>query len=119
MSHTIPKKPEQSIKGVLKAAHDAASADGMALHRLTNIVKLAAFASEARRTLTGIDDALIYQTEERQVIDKRVRASSNWAEIDDAVGEVLQDVAAQLGALNEAMSNRPFELQKLLGIHHE
>lgn len=119
MSHTIPKKPQQSTKAMLRAAHDAASADGAVLHRLSNIVKMAAFACEARRTLEGIEGVLTYQPKAKEAVDKQLRANNNWAEIADVTGEVLLDVAEQLAALNESISGRPFELQKLAGIRDE
>ena len=119
MSHTIPKKPDQSTKGMLKAAHDAASADGAVLHRLSNVVRLAAFACEAQRTLEGIESVLTHQPKAKKAVSKQVRASASWSEIDDVTGEVLLDVAEQLAALNESISGRPFELQKLAGIRDE
>jgi len=104
---------------VLMAAHKAAEADSMALDRLTNMVKLTAFACEARRTLEGIGNALTHHEKAKDAIGQSVDAWRNWTVLQDVTGEVLQDVAAQLSELSEAISRRPFELQDLEGAGHE
>ena len=119
MSHTIPRP---SMMAIERVASDAADTDSLALYKLTNLVKLAAFACEARRTLEGIDGALTYQPKAKEAISQQVSYSNNWSEFEDVTAHVLQDVALQMEALNEAISNRPFELQKLdkqAGVDHE
>lgn len=113
MSHTIPlqKKPAQRLQAVFDATHDAADADSLALHRLANLVKLCAFASEARRVLEGTDGALLYQPKAQEAIRENVTTCRTWIGMPDVTGEVLTDVAQQLEELGEAISRRPFDLQ--------
>lgn len=66
------------------------------LYHLTAIVRLAAFAAEARRTLTGIEDALHYREEMQEVIRGSVLKSAQWATLEDSTGQVLDYVACQL-----------------------
>lgn len=72
----------------------------LTLYNLTEIVKLAAFAAEARRTLTGIDDTLHYREEMKEVIRDSVLNSAQWAEMEDNTGGVLDYVARQLHQVN-------------------
>ena len=97
--NTTQKAPRHSAPAIkrealIDAVRQAARTDGLALYHLTNIVRLAAFACESRRVSTGLDD------------------SNSWSDFDDVTGEVLQHVAFQMDALQEAMNNRPFELLK-------
>ena len=75
-----------------------ATADKLSLkiYHLTEIVKLAAFAAEARRTLEGIDGALTYHRDMQQVIIDNVSHSNNWIEMQDASAEVLRYVSREL-----------------------
>ncbi|MEO6320112.1 MAG: hypothetical protein ABIR56_05580 [Polaromonas sp.] len=116
MSTTIPRP---SMMAIERVAIDAAETDSLALYKLTNVIKLAAFACETRRTLEGINNALTHDKEARAAISKNVNAWRTWTEMDDVTGEVLQDVAMQLDALNAVMSQRPFELKSLGGADHE
>lgn len=103
-------KAEQpgAVKAVIQAVRDSANTDSLALHHLTNIVKLAAFACEARRVLTGIYDS----EETRNQIKNCAPAMNSWTEFDDVTSDVLQDVAIRLDKLNEVISHRPYELDK-------
>ena len=117
MSRTITKtaQPGATIRAVIEAAHQSSTADSLALYRLTNIIKLAAFAAESRRVLSGIDDALTYEPKAKEVLHNAINARMSWVDFDDVTGDVLQDVAMQLDMLNDAMSNRPFELDRQRG----
>ena len=107
------------MRAIERVASDAADTDSLALYKLANLVKLAAFACEARRILEGVHDALELQPKAKEFIAERVQYRNNWVEFDDVAGHVLQDVAMQLDALSEAVGNRPFELQALVKGDHE
>ena len=85
-----------------RAAVDTARFDAISLtlYNLTEIVKLAAFAAEARRTLTCIHDTLHYRQEMKQVICDSVSNSAQWAELEDNTADVLDYVARQLRVVN-------------------
>lgn len=82
----------------------------LTLHNLTEIVKLAAFAAEARRTLAGIDNTTHYQSEMREVIRTSVSNSENWDEMEDSMGEVLTFVARQLEKVNGDFTKNLYDL---------
>ena len=121
MSHTNTQtvQPGVTVQAVIEAARESCNADTLALYRLTNIIKLAAFAAESRRVLSGIDDALNNSPKASELLNKSIKARMSWSDFDDVTGDVLQDVAAQLNDLNDVMCNRPFELQELGGARHE
>lgn len=83
-------------KGHNDAATREADALSLKLYHLTEIVKLAAFSAEARRTLKGIDDATAWHPEMKGFIEDAVSASNNWLELEDAASNVLVYVAGQL-----------------------
>jgi hypothetical protein len=71
------------------------------LYNLTAIVRLAAFAAEARRTLVGIEDALHLRGQRQDVIRDSVLKSAQWAFLEDSTGEVLDYVACQLEKITD------------------
>ena len=73
----------------------------LTLYNITEIVKLAAFAAEARRTLEGIRNALHYREEMQEVIRDSVLNSAQWSEMEDSAGDVLDYVARQLHQVND------------------
>lgn len=85
-----------------RAAAAAARFDeiSLTLHNLTEIVKLAAFAAEARRTLTEIDYTLQYRPEIKEVIRDSVLSAAQWSEMEDNTGDVLDYIARQLKQVN-------------------
>ena len=80
------------------------------LNYLTEIVKLAAFSTEARRTLKGIDNAKAYRPEVEKVIAGAVQSSSNWLEMEDVTGNVLVYVARQLEEVNGDLMQNVYDL---------
>lgn len=105
--------PEQQAS-TRQAAYNAAArnADDLALklHNLTELVKLAAFAVEARRTLTGISDELRYQPEMQAAITDGVRHSTSWADLEDNTGDVLNYVSSELVDLNSEFTGAVYSL---------
>jgi hypothetical protein len=90
---TTKIKAQQRIAKVATAKADELS---LKLHHLTKIVRLAAFAAESRRTLQGIENALTFRPEMQEVLAEVVPCINNWAEMEDAVGDVLCYAADQL-----------------------
>lgn len=73
------------------------------LRRLTDIVKLAAFACEARRVLVGVSDAFRHDCDNalKDKITNWVAAPLQWEELEDTASSVLVEVGDQLDALAE------------------
>ena len=72
----------------------------LTLCNLTEIVKLAAFAAEARRTLAEIQDLArlvpVFQT----TLKEEISNPNSWAELVDNTADVLDYVARQLKQVN-------------------
>lgn len=82
---------------------DALSHATNELMHVSQILKLCAFASEARRTLDDIDKFKLIFPDRGQEIDRHVEAGSEWREHDDAVGLVLKNISIQVDNLIEVM----------------
>lgn len=72
------------------------------LYTLKNIVALATFASDARRTLEGINEVRQWNPDIDKAISDRVTASHNWDLHEDVLSTVLGHVNDRLGSLLEA-----------------
>lgn len=83
----------------------------MKLFQLTEIVKLAAFAAEARRTLSRIQEVSDCHPDFKQTMADHVSAMGDWAEREDVAGSVLSYVAEQLEEVNSGF----FEVTHGLG----
>ena len=70
---------------------------------MTNIVKLAQFAAEARRTLQGINDLGRLKPEVEAVISKHVEASHEWEMCEDVLGQVLNYAINRLERAQDEM----------------
>jgi hypothetical protein len=81
---------------IAKAATAKADELSLKLYHLTKIVRLAAFATESRRTLQGIENALFFRPEMQEVLADAVPCFNNWAEMEDATSDVLCYAADQL-----------------------
>ena len=97
-------------KGRADEATHKADVLSLKLYHLTEIVKLAAFSAEARRTLKGIDDATFWRSEMKGFIEDAVSASNNWLELDDATSNVLAYVAGQLEEVNVDFTQNLYDL---------
>lgn len=106
---------EKALGVVRRAALDASEADAGALGHIKNMVLLAAFACEARRTLQEIDGVLVRETEACQTIKDGVVAVNNWTCFEDVVGDVLQQVARQIGDLSTGITDRAFDVGNKMG----
>lgn len=85
--------------------HDEATAKAdrisMRAYGLAQVLKVCAFAAEARRTLTDIEDALVYRDKAREDLRNHVYAMTNWAELRDTSGDALEFVAQEMAAAME------------------
>ena len=100
----------EAQKRIAKAAISKVNDLSLTLYQLTEIVKLAAFSAEARRTLKGIDNAKSYRPEMEKVIEDAVTASNNWLQMEDATGNVLAYVARQLDEVNGDFTQNVYDL---------
>jgi len=98
MANTTKTQMPQRPAGVDTTRFDEIS---LTLHNLSEIVKLAAFAAEARRTLAAIDNALYFREEVQEMIRMGVSNSRQWSEMEDNTGDVLDYVARQLHQVND------------------
>ena len=116
MSHTIQNRHER----IADAATDKADDLSLQLNHLTELVKLAAFAAEARRVLSGIHDVANCQPELQKAIMKAVPASNTWQGMADTFGEVLSQVARQLDEVNANFTDCVVGLSRLKqGARHD
>lgn len=69
------------------------------VHRLSQLVKLASFAAEARRTLEAISNASVLDQQLANELMQCVDAVNNWGTFDDVSGEVLRDIGSALERL--------------------
>jgi hypothetical protein len=99
--------PEETLADAATSKADELS---LKLNNLTEIVKLAAFASEARRTLEGIDSIMKHSPEMRAVVNASVDTSSNWKAMEDVTGNVLSYVAQELDAVNRDFTQTVYDL---------
>ena len=106
---------EAAFDAVQRAALDAAETDSLALYHIKNVVLLAAFACEARRTLKSTSNALQYHAEARSSVEELVRAPNNWGEFENVAGDVLQHVASQIDGLSTVIGRRPFDVGRANG----
>ena len=97
----------------LESERELIGNDRDALYRIGNILKLAAFAAEARRTLDAVDGAIPYFKDAEKHLHETVTAWRNWTVMEDTVGDVLNDVAREVGELVERMDNRDSHLKRL------
>lgn len=94
MSHTTT--PTQALM-------TAADELSFKLYNLAELTKLAAFASEARRTLTAISDLAKILPEVGDNIKQCVPSPRAWSERHDNTGEVLFYIADELQSVRDAL----------------
>lgn len=109
---STPEQDQTAIIALADAATTHADALSMKLYNLTEIVKLAAFAAEARRTLTGIESVMHYRPEMREAITTSVPASSNWNDLPDNTGDVLHYVAGQMDDMQDDLLKGVYDLAR-------
>jgi hypothetical protein len=70
------------------------------LYHVTQTLKVAAFACEARRVLDDIYSAAERRPAFKEVIDVNVRHMGQWCEMEDAASEVIDHAARLLESIN-------------------
>jgi hypothetical protein len=104
----------KQLQRIANAAMTKADALSLTLHNLTEIVRLAAFAAESRRTLEGIKNAMHFRPEMQEVIDGAVPYASNWLEMEDTTGEVLRYTADQLEEVKSEFTESLYDLARAM-----
>ena len=74
------------------------------LNSLNQIIKLCAFATEARRTLNDIDQYKSISPDFDKAIFKHIDACNEWSTHSDDVGSVLRDVSYQIDKLSDQLA---------------
>ena len=100
----------EAQKRMASAATRKADDLSLKLFNLTEIVKLASFAAEARRVLEGIKDAAAYNPDMQKVIDNSSVHPHTWTEMDDSTGNVLDYIGRELGSINIGFTEAVYDL---------
>ena len=69
------------------------------LFQIRNIVGLSAFAAEARRVLSGLDQVVEMHPATGNLLSQLISSPRNWHEYGDFSGDVLNDVRQRLDDL--------------------
>ena len=85
------------------SAADQSDALSLELCHLTELVRLAAFAVEAQRTLEGVFEALTYYPKANEYVASRVDAVNNWKTFDHGAAENLRYAADRMDGLREKL----------------
>jgi hypothetical protein len=93
-----------------QAAMRKADALSLKLDNLTEIVKLAAFAAEARRTLTAVYGVMRFIPNMEEAIQSGAKPMNNWSSLQDNTGDVLVYVAAELEEVNTDFIEHAYSL---------
>lgn len=82
----------------------------MQLIDITQLVELAAFAAEARRTLNAIQRLKRFDPVVCKTIDLHVKCPDDWGSFPDSSGLVLHEIGRQLEKINTAFTKTVFDL---------
>ena len=92
--------------------NDMAEALQLELYRAAKIVKLAAFASEARRVLRGIESTLEFHPKVRELLRSNVKCMSAWKAHEDVTAEVLDIAADRIAEASDGLLDLAFKRAK-------
>lgn len=81
---------------------------------LAQVVKLAAFAAEARRTLTDIEDELEHRPKVRDDLRNHVFQMTAWVGMPDPTGDALTYVADEMEAVAKNLCSLTYSLASRL-----
>jgi|GEM_PF-6787433 len=109
-----PAITTEAQKRISTAAKDKGEVLFSKLYNLTEIVKLAAFASESKRVLEGIRNASEYRPEMQKAIRDNVTAWNNWSEMDDATSSVLAYAVIEMEAVNDQYLETVYDVANVL-----
>lgn len=85
---------------IADAAIEGCNTISLQLKNLTAIVKLAAFAAEARRTLSEIQDLARHLPDLKTTLKDEISNPNSWAGLEDNTSDVLDYVARQMEKIN-------------------
>ena len=94
-------------------ANDKSEALAGKLDTLMGIIKLAAFAAEARRTLTAIYGIAHFIPSMKETISNCAAPANNWSGLQDNTGDVLVYVAMELEDVNKAFTDHAYDLARV------
>lgn len=114
----MSKRPPKAAAKVGSAAEmrriaELASHASAEVGRLAQIAKLAAFAVEARRVLTAIDDASRRRPDAAAELLAEVPYAQQWAEHEEVADSVLREVGFRLDEITETMDRVYFDIQAI------
>lgn len=112
MSDTTTRKPwtEQDHD----EATSKADALSMKVYGLAQVLKVCAFAAEARRTLTDIEDRLTWHDKTRESLRNNVHDMTNWQELRDTSCDALEFIAGEMSKAMEESVNLTYGLASRL-----
>lgn len=110
--NSINTKKNNELGDAFREFEDKAISE---IYRLQNIVRLAAFACEARRTLEAYQDHAEHFPDFQKHFAVNVEAAGNWSSFQDVSAEVLRDVDSRLGALAEDIYEGSAAIEKQIG----
>lgn len=91
---------------LLEALQEDDGATNDQLYRLAQIVRLAAFATEAQRSLEAYTNAVKRHPDCERHIKQTTTASSNWTCHEVNIGDILTDVARQMEQIGQHLDMR-------------
>ena len=96
----------------MDAAVEQAETLSYKLDGICELLKLAAFASEARKALESIHQVLPYYPKVAARISANMDAANEWTTFEDNTGSVLQLIARQLSECNQKNVQATYALER-------
>lgn len=91
---------------LIAALRDDDSATNDQLYRIAQVVRLAAFATEAQRCLEAYSDAVKLHPDCEKHLKQCSNAVSNWTTHEANIGDILTDVARQMEQIGQRLDMR-------------
>lgn len=101
---------EKSTLAIVNSTIKHADELSLRMYHLGEILKLAAFAAESRRVLNGVDTALFCRPEIKKTLDGSIDSFSNWVEMEDSSGVVLENLARQVEQINSEFTQCVYDM---------
>lgn len=99
-------------------ATSKADALSMRVYGLASMLKVAAFAAEARKALVSLEAAFEHRPKVRDDLHNHAHLA-NWSEMPDASSDALQFIAQELVQANEEFANLSYRLATRLREHEQ
>lgn len=110
---TLEQVSASAREAAAQEANRKAEALSGRLDNLTAIVKLAAFAAEARRTLTAIYGVMPFIPNMEKAISNCASPVNQWSSLEDNAGDVLVYVAMELEDVNNDFLEHAYDLARV------